>query len=59
MVQSLENSWGNIRNSERFYFWGSKITADGDCSHKKGVKQFIQAQATQLNPGLLGGMFRL
>ena len=34
MVPSLANSWGNSRNSERFYFWGSKITADGDCSHE-------------------------
>ena len=25
--------WGNNGNSERFYF-GSKITADGDCSHE-------------------------
>ena len=27
----MENRWGN---SERLYFWGSKITADGDCSHE-------------------------
>ena len=27
--------WGNSGNSVRpFYFLGSKITADGDCSHK-------------------------
>ena len=25
------NRWGN---SDRLYFWGSKITADGDCSHE-------------------------
>ena len=25
---------GNSRNSVRFYFLGSKITADGDCSHE-------------------------
>ena len=24
--------WGNNGNSERLYFRGSKITADGDCS---------------------------
>ena len=24
----------NSGNSERLYFWGSKITADGDCSHE-------------------------
>ena len=26
--------WGNSGNSERLYFLGSKITADGDCSHE-------------------------
>ena len=28
----MANRWGNSRNSERLYFGGSKITADGDCS---------------------------
>ena len=28
----MANRWGNNENSERLYFWGSKITADGDCS---------------------------
>ena len=28
------NRWGNSRNSVRLYFLGSKITADGDCSHE-------------------------
>ena len=26
--------WGNSGNSVRLYFLGSKITADGDCSHE-------------------------
>ena len=30
----MENRWGNSRNSVRLYFLGSKITADGDCSHE-------------------------
>ena len=30
----MENRWGNSKNSVRLYFWGSKITADGDCSHE-------------------------
>ena len=30
----MANRWGNNGNSERLYFWGSKITADGDCSHE-------------------------
>ena len=30
----MANHWGNSGNSDRFYFGGSKITADGDCSHE-------------------------
>ena len=30
----MRNRWGNSGNSVRLYFWGSKVTADGDCSHK-------------------------
>ena len=30
----MANRWGNSANSERLYFFGSKITADGDCSHE-------------------------
>ena len=30
----MGNRWGNSRNSVRLYFLGSKITADGDCSHE-------------------------
>ena len=26
----MANRWGNSGNSGRLYFWGSKITADGD-----------------------------
>ena len=29
----MANRWGNSGNSERL-FWGSKITAGGDCSHE-------------------------
>ena len=28
----MANRWGNSAHSERLYFGGSKITADGDCS---------------------------
>ena len=31
---SLANRWGNNGNSDDFIFLGSKITADGDCSHE-------------------------
>ena len=30
----MANRWGNNGNSERLSFGGSKITADGDCSHE-------------------------
>ena len=30
----MVNRWGSIGNSDRLYFGGSKITADGDCSHE-------------------------
>ena len=30
----MANRWGDNGNSERLYFLGSKITADGDCSHE-------------------------
>ena len=30
----MADRWGNNGNNDRLYFWGSKITADGDCSHE-------------------------
>ena len=30
----MANRWGSSGNSDRLHFWGSKITADGDCSHE-------------------------
>ena len=30
----MGSRWGNSRNSVKLYFGGSKITADGDCSHE-------------------------
>ena len=35
LVPSLHGTrWGISGNSVRLHFWGSKITADGDCSHE-------------------------
>ena len=34
MASGPITSWGNNANSERLYFLGSKITADGDYSHE-------------------------
>ena len=30
----MANRWGNNGNSDRLISFGSKITADGDCSHE-------------------------
>ena len=30
----MGNKWANSGDSVRLYFGGSKITADGDCSHE-------------------------
>ena len=30
----MGNRWGNSGNSVRLFFFGSKITVDGDCSHE-------------------------
>ena len=35
----MGNRWGNSGNSVRLYFLGSKITADGDCSHE--IKRYL------------------
>ena len=34
LLLTMGNRWGNSANSVRLYFLGSKITADGDCSHE-------------------------
>ena len=30
----MANRWGNSGNRGTLYFWGSRITADGDCNHE-------------------------
>ena len=30
----MANRWGNNGNSDRLYFFSSRITADGGCSHE-------------------------
>ena len=30
----MANRWGNNGNSDRLFFFGSKITANGDCNHE-------------------------
>ena len=35
----MANRWGNSGNSVRLFFFGSKITADGDCNHE--IKRWL------------------
>ena len=42
----MSNRWGNSGNSERLYFLGSKITADGDCSHELERRLLLGRKAT-------------
>ena len=35
----MGNTWGNNGNSDRLHFGGSKITADGNCSHE--IKKWL------------------
>ena len=44
----MANSWGNNGSSERLHFWGSKITADGDCSHEI-KRQFLLGRKAMTN----------
>ena len=44
----MVNRWGNDGNSERFYFFVSKITADGDCSHE--IKTLVLRRKVMTNP---------
>ena len=42
----MANRWGNNANSGRLYFLGSKITADGDCSHEIKRRLLLERKAT-------------
>ena len=42
----MANRWGNNRNSDNFIFLGSKITADGDCSHEIKRRLFLGRKVT-------------
>ena len=41
----MVNRWGNSGNSERLYFLGLKITADGDCSHETKRRLLLERKA--------------
>ena len=42
----MANRWGNNGSSERLYFWGLQITADGDCSHEIKRCLLLRRKAT-------------
>ena len=39
LIISWQTDGETMENSERLYFGGSKITADGDCSHE--IKRYL------------------
>ena len=41
----MANMWGNNGNSDRLIFLGSKITADGDCSHEINRRLILTRKA--------------
>ena len=41
----MANRWGNSGDSDRIIFLGSKITADGDCSHEIKRRLFLGRKA--------------
>ena len=43
----MGNRWRNSGNSVRLYFLGSKITADGDCSHE--IKKTLTGRKVMTN----------
>ena len=44
----MANRWGNNGNSDKLYFGGSKITADGDYSHEI-KRQLLLGRKTMTN----------
>ena len=52
----MANRWGNNGNSDTLDFLGSKITADGDCSHEIKRHFLLERKAmTDLDSKLKGG----
>ena len=49
----VANRWGNNGKSDRLYFWGSKIIADGDCSHEIKRHFFLGRKAKINLDGIL------
>ena len=46
----MANRWGNMKTVKGFILGGSKITADGECSHEIKRQLFLERKAmTKLN----------
>ena len=43
----MANRWGNSENSDRLYFLGFQVKADGDCSHE--IKMLASSKKTITN----------
>ena len=51
----MANRWGNSGNNDRLYFGGgSKITADGDCSHEIKTHLFLERKVMTNLDSLFG-----
>ena len=53
MTSSPITSWQIVENSGRLYFFGSKVTADGDCSHEIKRHLFLGRKAMTDLDGIL------
>ena len=49
----MANRCRNSGNTVRLYFWGSKITADGDCSHEIERRMLLGRKAMTNLDGIL------
>ena len=47
----MANRWGSNGHTDRLYFGGSQITADGDCSHE--ITPSLRSRRPQANRGAL------
>ena len=45
----MANRWRNNGKSNRLYFWGSKITTDGDCSHEIKISLLLLGRKAMTN----------
>ena len=51
----MANRWGSNGNSERLYFLGLQITADGDCSHEIKRRLLLVRKAITKPDSILKG----